>query len=217
MVSLSSARDASAASRMTSAAETSSTLNGSPSVSLFCVSVPVLSEHSTSTPANSSIADQLAHDRLFLGEQTRADRHRHRQHRRHRHGNRGDGQHQRELQRREDRVAAKDRDGDDHRHQDDREDDQVIADLQHRALKVADSMRRLHQLARSCRNTCLCPWHRPARRSRPGGRSSRRTPPRRSCAWRAAIRPSAPTDRPRSDRRRAAAHRPGRYRPGAGE
>ena len=31
------------------------TLNGSPSVSLFWVRVPVLSEHSTSTPANSSM------------------------------------------------------------------------------------------------------------------------------------------------------------------
>ena len=42
---------------------------------------------------------QPAHDRLLLGEQARADRHRHRQHRGHRHGNRGDGQHQGELQR----------------------------------------------------------------------------------------------------------------------
>ena len=32
------------------------TLNGSPSVSLFWVRVPVLSEHSTSTPASSSMA-----------------------------------------------------------------------------------------------------------------------------------------------------------------
>ena len=98
MVSLSSARDASAASRMTCSAGMSSTLNGSPSVSLFWVSVPVLSAHSTSTPASSSIADQPADDRLFLGEEARADRHRHRQHRRHRHRNRGHGQHQGELQ-----------------------------------------------------------------------------------------------------------------------
>ena len=49
---------------------------------------------------------QPAHNRLFPGEQARADRHRHRQHRRHRHGNRGHGQHQGELQRGEDRVAA---------------------------------------------------------------------------------------------------------------
>ncbi len=56
MVSLSSAREASAAQRMTWSAATSFTLNGSPSVSLFWVRVPVLSEHSTSTPANSSMA-----------------------------------------------------------------------------------------------------------------------------------------------------------------
>ena len=33
------------------------TVKGSPKVSLFWVSVPVLSEHNTSTPASSSIAD----------------------------------------------------------------------------------------------------------------------------------------------------------------
>ena len=41
---------------------------------------------------------QPGHDRLFLGQQARADRHGHRQHRGHRHGNRGHGQHQGELQ-----------------------------------------------------------------------------------------------------------------------
>ena len=56
MVSLLSARDASAAQRMTCSAGTLLTLNGSPSVSLFWVRVPVLSAHSTSTPANSSMA-----------------------------------------------------------------------------------------------------------------------------------------------------------------
>ena len=49
---------------------------------------------------------QPAHNRLFPGEQARADRHCHRQHRRHRHRNRGYGQHQRELQRGEDRVIV---------------------------------------------------------------------------------------------------------------
>ena len=49
---------------------------------------------------------QPAHNRLFFGEQARADRHRHGQHRRHRHGNRGHGQHKGKLQRGEDRVAA---------------------------------------------------------------------------------------------------------------
>ena len=40
----------------TCSAVMSFTLNGSPRVSVFSVRVPVLSEHSTSTPANSSIA-----------------------------------------------------------------------------------------------------------------------------------------------------------------
>ena len=91
---------------------------------------------------------QPAHNRLFLGEQSRTDRHRHRQHRRHRHGNRRHGQHQGELQRREDRVTSIDRETDDHRHQRHREDDQVIADLQNRFLKMADRVRLLHQLRR---------------------------------------------------------------------
>ena len=55
-MSSSSAREASAASRITSSAVTPSTAKGSPRVSLFWVSVPVLSEHSTSTPASSSMA-----------------------------------------------------------------------------------------------------------------------------------------------------------------
>ena len=55
-MSLSSAREASAAQRMTWSAGIPFKLNGSPSVNLFWVRVPVLSEHSTSTPASSSIA-----------------------------------------------------------------------------------------------------------------------------------------------------------------
>ena len=54
-----SAREASAPSRMTCATPPSFTLNGSPSVSLFWVRVPVLSTHSTSTPASSSMATSL--------------------------------------------------------------------------------------------------------------------------------------------------------------
>ena len=42
------------------------TLNGSPSVSLFWVSVPVLSEHKMSTPASSSIADSRVTIASFL-------------------------------------------------------------------------------------------------------------------------------------------------------
>ena len=56
MVSSSSARDASAPLRITSAGETSARVNGSPMVSVFWVRVPVLSEHRTSTPASSSMA-----------------------------------------------------------------------------------------------------------------------------------------------------------------
>ena len=91
---------------------------------------------------------QPGHNRLFFGQQARADRHGHRQHRGHRHGNRGHGQHQGELQRGEDRVAAEERDDNDHHHQRHREDDQVIADLQHGALEMADGVRLLHQLRR---------------------------------------------------------------------
>ena len=42
------------------------TLNGSPSVSLFWVRVPVLSAHSTSTPANSSMATNRVTIAFFL-------------------------------------------------------------------------------------------------------------------------------------------------------
>jgi hypothetical protein len=66
MTSLSSARDASAALRITSSADMSSRQNGSPSVSLFWVKVPVLSEHRMSTPASSSIADRRVTIASFL-------------------------------------------------------------------------------------------------------------------------------------------------------
>ena len=89
---------------------------------------------------------QAADDRLLLGQQARTDRHRDRQYRRHRHRNRRNGQHQGELQGGEDRVAAENRDGNDRRDQHQRENDQVVADLQHRLLKMADGVRLLHQL-----------------------------------------------------------------------
>ena len=89
--------------------------------------------------------DQPADDGLLLGEQPCADGHRHRQHGGHRDRDRGDGQHQGELQRGQDRVAAQDRRDDDKRHQRDREDDQVVADLEHGALEMADGVRVLHQ------------------------------------------------------------------------
>ena len=89
--------------------------------------------------------DQLAHDRLLLGEQARADRHGHRQNRRHRHGDRRDRQHERELQQGQDRLAAIDTEADDDGDQDQREDNQVVTDLQHGFLEMADGDRRLHQ------------------------------------------------------------------------
>ena len=58
-MSLLSAREHSAALSITCDGSTPSTPKGSPSVSLFWVSVPVLSAHSTSTPASSSIATSL--------------------------------------------------------------------------------------------------------------------------------------------------------------
>ncbi len=92
--------------------------------------------------------NQFAHNRLSLGEQTGANRHRHRQDRRHRHGNGRDRQHQRELQYSQDRLAAVNSKSDDHRHEDQREDDQIVADLQHGFLEMADRDRRLHQFRR---------------------------------------------------------------------
>ena len=50
------------------------------------------------------------------------------------------------MQRGEDRVAAEERDGNYHRHQSHRQDDQVIADLQYGTLEMADGVRLLHQL-----------------------------------------------------------------------
>ena len=146
MVSLSSAREASAAQRMTWSAGTSPALNGSPSVSLFCVRVPVLSAHSTSIPANSSMATS----RLTIAS-FRASR-------------------------RAPTAIVTDNTvgiatgiaatvstkancsvvtiGSPRkiataiitRHQCHREDDQIIANLQHRALEVADGLHLLHQL-----------------------------------------------------------------------
>ena len=46
----------------------------------------------------------------------------------------------------EDRVAAEERHGNYQRHQGHRKDDQVIADLQHGTLEMADGVGLLHQL-----------------------------------------------------------------------
>ena len=61
-----SAREANAPSRITAAGVTPSTANGAPSVSEFWVRVPVLSAHSTSTPASSSMATSRLTMACFL-------------------------------------------------------------------------------------------------------------------------------------------------------
>ena len=98
MVSWSSARDARAALRMTCSGAMPSTQNGSPSVSLFWVRVPVLSEQSTSMPASSSMAASRLTIACLVASRRAPDRHGYRQHRGHGHGNRGHRQHQCELQ-----------------------------------------------------------------------------------------------------------------------
>ena len=215
MVSLSSARDASAAQRITCSAGTSFTLNGSPRVSLFWVRVPVLSAHSTSTPASSSMATSRLTIACFLASRRAPTAIVTDKHGRHRHGDRGHGQHQGELQRREDRVAAEDRDSDDHRHQSDREDDQVVADLQHRALKVADGVRLLHQLRRLAEVGARARGIDQGADLALADDRSREHRLARLCARRAATRRSARTDPPPPGRPPAAARRPARCRPGA--
>ena len=159
--------------------------------------------------------DQFAHNRLFLGEQARADRHRHRQDRRHRHGDGRDRQHERELQHGEDRLAAVDSKSDDHGHKDQREDNQVVADLQHGFLEMADGDRRLHQFRRLAKVGFAAGRvdqriDFTATNDRPG--EDRR---RRICARRAWIPRSTPTGRQISRRRPASARRPARCRRGA--
>ena len=89
---------------------------------------------------------QPTHHGLFFGEQTRADRHRHGQHRRHCHGNCSHGKYQSKLQGGEDRVAPVNGNANDHGDHNQRQNDQVIADFQDGALKMADGMGRLHEL-----------------------------------------------------------------------
>ena len=122
--------------------------NGSPSVSLFCVRVPVLSAHSTSTPASSSMATNLLTIACFFASRraptamvtdrtvgiatgiaatvsTRANCNVVRI-----------------------GLPAINSDSDDHRHQDHRQHDQVVADPQHGFLKMAV------REARSCLLKC---------------------------------------------------------------
>jgi len=89
--------------------------------------------------------NQFADNGLLLGQQPGADGHRHRQHRRHRHRDRGDREDQGELQGGHKWVAAQQRHEHDHRDEQCREDDEVVADLQDGLLEVADRVRALHQ------------------------------------------------------------------------
>ena len=81
--------------------------SASSSFSWFMVSVPVLSLHSTSTPASSSIADSRE-TMAFCRTAPGPERHGHRHHRRHRHRHRGDQQDQDELRDRPDGGPAPD-------------------------------------------------------------------------------------------------------------
>ena len=101
-----------------------------PSVSLFCVSVPVLSAHKISTPASSSIATNRLTTACFLARRRAptaivtdrtvgiAT------------GYRCDGQHERELQGGENRIPPVDGKSDDDPNQADGEDDEIVANLQ---------------------------------------------------------------------------------------
>ena len=105
---------------------------------MFWVSVPVLSEQSTIDAGELLDGREPAYDRLTFGKLARANGHGHRQHGRHGHGDCRDGEHQRELQRGHDGIATEQGDGEDEGHERNGHDDQIVADLEHRALEVAD-------------------------------------------------------------------------------
>ena len=152
------------------------TLNGSPSVSLFWVRVPVLSEHSTSTPANSSMAANRVTIASFVASRraptamvtdstvgiatgmaatVRMSANK-------RTGSSGGIAESIGSPR---KIA----DRNNHRYQCRREDDQVIADLQHGTLEMADGVRLLHQLRRLAEVGVRTRGVHHARRFRPGG------------------------------------------------
>ena len=86
------------------------------------------------------------HDGFLLRQQTRSHRHGDGEHRGHGHGNRGHQKHQAELRRGQKLVAPEERHGQNQHHQRHGKDDQVIANLQHGALEMADGFDPLHQL-----------------------------------------------------------------------
>ena len=166
-MSLSSARDASAAERMTWSAEIPLTVNGSPRVSLFWVKVPVLSEQSTSTPASSSIAERRVTMASFfarrraptaivtestVGIATGIA------------ATRRTSANSRVSNMGSPRKSATARINDDER---DRENDEVVADLQHGALEVTDGVSLLNELRGLAEVTCSRRSRTPSRRSRP--------------------------------------------------
>ena len=138
MGSWSSSRDASAALRMTSSGDVPPRQNGSPKRQL------VLGQGAGLVRAQHVHARQLldrrepADHRLFRRQQPGAHGHGHREHRGHGHRHRGDREDERELQGLEKRIAPKQRHAEDQQDQPTREEDQVVPDLEHRLLKVAD-------------------------------------------------------------------------------
>src|ERR1700704_2556282 len=152
MASRSSIFEARAAARMQSCGSLAANRTGSPRVSWFLVSVPVLSEHRMSTPAISSIAES---DGLLLRERQRAQCHRDGKDRRHRRGDRRHQENQHELQDaqrigdapivgNDDVMIDLDRNHDER--QGDREGDQEVADLEHCLLRMADRAGAGHEL-----------------------------------------------------------------------
>ena len=89
---------------------------------------------------------QAAHHGLLFRQEPGAHGHGHRQHRRHGHGDGRHGEHQGELERGGELVAAEQGHGDDQHYEDDGEDDQVVPDLQHGLLEMADGVGRCHEL-----------------------------------------------------------------------
>ena len=82
--------------------------------------------------------DEARDDRLEPRETLGAHRHRDRQDGRQRDRDRRDGEDQREEQRLDQRIAAKERDDQDQRHEADRAEDEEVADAQDRALEMRD-------------------------------------------------------------------------------
>ena len=91
---------------------------------------------------------QAADDGLSGRKEPRAHGHGHRKHCRHGHRDGRHREHQHELERGQQRIATEHGHAEDENHQGDGDDDQVVADLQNRALEMADRVRLRHQPGR---------------------------------------------------------------------